>query len=81
MQNLKFTKNYKNNDTLRKSFFELAASTFDIHFENWYQQGCWGEGYIPFSFVAGDQIVANASVNILELVIHGEKKKQFKLAR
>ncbi|WP_339835478.1 GNAT family N-acetyltransferase [Paenibacillus sp. FSL R7-0272] len=79
MQNLKFTKNYKNNDTLRKSFFELAASTFDIHFENWYQQGCWGEGYIPFSFVAGDQIVANASVNILELVIHGEKKKAIQI--
>ena len=75
MQDLQFMKNYKNNDTLRNSFFELAASTFDIHFENWYQQGCWGEGYIPFSFADGNRIVANASVNILELVIHGEKKK------
>lgn len=79
MQNLRFTKNYKNNDTLRNSFFELAASTFDIHFENWYQHGCWGDGYVPFSFVDGDQIVANASVNILELVIHGEKKKAIQI--
>ncbi|MCM3135729.1 GNAT family N-acetyltransferase [Paenibacillus polysaccharolyticus] len=79
MQNLIFTKDFKNNDTLRKSFFELAASTFDIHFENWYQHGCWGEGYIPFSFVDGDQIIANASVNILELVIHGEKKKAIQI--
>ncbi|WP_342554234.1 GNAT family N-acetyltransferase [Paenibacillus sp. FSL R7-0652] len=79
MQDLKFTKNYKNNDTLRNSFFELAASTFDIHFENWYRHGCWGEGYTPFSFADGDQIVANASVNILELVIHGEKKNAIQI--
>lgn len=79
MQELIFTKNYKNNDTLRNSFFELAASTFDIHFENWYQHGCWGEGYVPFSFVDGDQIVANASVNILELIIQGEKKKAIQI--
>lgn len=79
MQNLIFTQNYKNNDTLRNSFFELAANTFDIHFENWYQHGCWGEGYLPFSFADGDQIVANASVNILELVIHGEKKKAIQI--
>lgn len=79
MQELIFTKNYKNNDTLRNSFFELAASTFDIHFENWYQHGCWGEGYNPFSFVDGDRIVANASVNILELIIQGEKKKAIQI--
>ncbi|PQP83393.1 GNAT family N-acetyltransferase [Paenibacillus sp. PCH8] len=74
MQDLIFTQNYKNNDTLRNSFFKLAADTFDIHFEGWYQQGYWGEGYIPFSFVDGDRVVANASVNVLELIIHGEKK-------
>lgn len=79
MQNLIFAKNYKNNDTLRKSFFDLAASTFDIHFEHWYQQGCWGEGYIPFSYVDGDHVVANASVNIVELVINGEKKKAIQI--
>ncbi|MEK3826972.1 GNAT family N-acetyltransferase [Paenibacillus sp. FSL K6-1558] len=79
MQELIFMKNYKNNDTLRNSFFELAASTFDIHFEKWYQHGCWGEGYIPFSFIDGNQVVANASVNILELIIHGEKKKAIQI--
>ncbi|MEK4664625.1 GNAT family N-acetyltransferase [Priestia sp. FSL H7-0729] len=79
MQELLFTKNYKNNDTLRTSFFKLAADTFDIDFENWYQHGCWGEGYIPFSFVDGDQVIANASVNILELIIHGEQKKAIQI--
>ncbi|MGG4478999.1 GNAT family N-acetyltransferase [Paenibacillus illinoisensis] len=79
MQEFIFKKDYKNNEVLRKSFFELAANTFDLKFENWYQQGFWGEGYIPFSFVDGDQVIANASVNILELIIHGEKKKAIQI--
>ncbi|WP_342571838.1 GNAT family N-acetyltransferase [Paenibacillus sp. FSL R5-0749] len=79
MQELIFMKNYKNNEVLRKSFFELAAETFDIDFENWYQHGCWGENYIPFSFVDGDRVVANAPVNILELIIHGEQKKAIQI--
>jgi GNAT superfamily N-acetyltransferase len=79
MQEFIFKKDYKNNETVRKSFFELAANTFDIKFENWYQQGFWGEGYIPFSFVDRDQVIANASVNILELIIHGEKKKAIQI--
>lgn len=39
MQEFIFMKDYKNNEVLRKSFFELAANTFDLKFENWYQQG------------------------------------------
>ncbi|MGO4734459.1 GNAT family N-acetyltransferase [Paenibacillus sp. 2KB_22] len=79
MQDLIFMRNYKTNETLRKSFFELAANTFEINFENWYQQGYWGEGYIPYSYVDGDQVIANVSVNILELIIHGEKKKAIQI--
>ncbi|MFD1887916.1 GNAT family N-acetyltransferase [Paenibacillus wenxiniae] len=79
MQNLKFTTKYKNNDKLRTSFFKLAADTFDINFERWYRQGGWGEQYIPFSFVDGDQVVANASVNTLELIIHGQRTKAIQI--
>lgn len=79
VQNLIFVKNYKNNEVLRKSFFELAKSTFDISFEDWYEQGFWGEGYIPFSFVEGEKVIANASVNVLELVINGERKKAIQI--
>ncbi|TDL61410.1 GNAT family N-acetyltransferase [Paenibacillus amylolyticus] len=79
MQELIFIKNYKNNEVLRKSFFELAVNTFEINFEDWYQQGYWGERYIPYSYVDGDQVIANVSVNILELIIHGEKKKAIQI--
>ncbi|MFS0871054.1 GNAT family N-acetyltransferase [Paenibacillus xylanilyticus] len=43
------------------------------------QPRIWGERYIPFSFVDGDQVIANASVNIHELIIHGEKKKAIQI--
>ncbi|MGE6666933.1 GNAT family N-acetyltransferase [Paenibacillus xylanexedens] len=79
MQELIFMKNYKNNEVLRKSFFELAVNTFEINFEDWYRQGYWGERYIPYSYVDGDQVIANVSVNILELIIHGEKKKAIQI--
>ncbi|WP_405171595.1 GNAT family N-acetyltransferase [Paenibacillus sp. FSL H8-0280] len=79
MQELIFMKNYKNNEVLRKSFFELAVNTFEINFEDWYQQGYWGERYIPYSYVDGDLVIANVSVNILELIIHGEKKKAIQI--
>ncbi|MFC9712456.1 GNAT family N-acetyltransferase [Paenibacillus sp. NPDC056933] len=79
MQDLIFMRNFKTNEALRKSFFELAANTFEINFEDWYQQGYWGEGYIPYSYVDGDQVIANVSVNILELIIQGEKKKAIQI--
>lgn len=79
MQEFSFVTNYKNNEVFRKSFFELAKSTFDISFEDWYEQGFWGEGYIPFSFVEEGKVVANVSVNVLELIIDGEKKKAIQI--
>ncbi|MGG4554262.1 GNAT family N-acetyltransferase [Paenibacillus humicus] len=79
MQEFIFTKDYKHNEPLRKSFFELAANTFDLSFENWYQKGGWSERYIPFSFVEGEKVIANVSVNILELIINGEKKKAIQI--
>ncbi|MEJ8546681.1 GNAT family N-acetyltransferase [Brevibacillus borstelensis] len=79
MQELTFVKDYKNNEALRKSFFELAASTFGIHFETWYRKGFWNDQYIPFSFIKGDTIIANVSVNMLSLIINSEKKKAIQI--
>lgn len=72
-QELRFVKDYKNNDALRRSLFELADSTFGISFVYWYQEGFWSERYIPYSLACGDQVVANVSVNLLNLIINGMK--------
>lgn len=67
-------KNYKDNDALRKSFNELAMKTFDISFEDWYQNGYWGENYNPYSIVVDGKIVSNVSVNHMSFFWNGERK-------
>ncbi|NOU98525.1 GNAT family N-acetyltransferase [Paenibacillus planticolens] len=80
MEELKFFTDYKNNETLRKSFFELADRTFGLKFESWYQKGFWDEQrYIPFSYVDGDVVIANVSVNILDFIMNDEKKKAIQI--
>lgn len=58
-------KHIKENDALRKSFFDLAVKTFHLRFEDWYQNGYWTDQYIPYALVDQNQVIANASVNII----------------
>ncbi len=67
-------KDYKNNDVLRKSFHELTQKTFAFNLEEWYQQGFWGDRYIPYSLLDGDKVIANVSVNRMDFTVDGEKK-------
>ncbi len=68
---LTFVKDYKNDDGLRQSFDTLAKNTFGISFEAWYQNGCWDDNYITYSFHDAGKIVANASANRMILKMEG----------
>ncbi len=68
---LTFVKDYKKDDGLRQSFDALAKNTFGISFEAWYQNGCWDDNYITYSFHDAGKIVANASANRMTLKIDG----------
>lgn len=61
-------KNYRDNNALRKSFNGLAKKTFGLDFEDWYQNGYWGDNYNPYSIVSEDRVVANVSVNIIDIL-------------
>lgn len=61
-------KNVRNSETLRKSFNELAKETFDLDFEDWYQNGFWRDKYIPYSMVINGKVVANVSVNRTDML-------------
>lgn len=56
-------KNYRDNAKLRRSFNALAGKTFGLNFEDWYQNGFWGDDYNPYSVVLNVEVVANVSVN------------------
>lgn len=64
-------KNYRDNDLLRRSFNELAAKTFGLDFEDWYQNGFWSDNYIPYSLVKDGRVVANVSVNRTNMMYAG----------
>lgn len=68
---ISFVSAYQQNAVRRKSFSELAASVFGIQFEPWYEAGYWNDRYVPFSYVEGDRVIANVSVNLLDHVIGG----------
>lgn len=76
---LKLIYNYKNNPLYRRSFFELAKKTFGIEFENWFNRGFWNENYISYSFLDADKVVANVSVNKMNLVLEGNRKNALQI--
>ncbi len=66
---------YKESDKHRSSFNELALSVFGIDFEPWYRAGFWNDRYICCSYAAAGEVVANVSVNMMDLMAGGEIKK------
>jgi predicted N-acetyltransferase YhbS len=76
---MKLVSHYRENNTLRKSFMKLAFDIFGLDFASWREQGYWGDRYIPFSFADGDRIIANVSVNNLDLIIEGKSYKALQI--
>ena len=71
--------NYKDDSKLRKSFNDLSREIFGIDFEEWYEKGFWEDRYECFSIKAGDRIVSNASVNKLDFIVDGERKRALQI--
>ncbi|WP_461612152.1 GNAT family N-acetyltransferase [Clostridium sp. Marseille-QA1073] len=67
--------NYKDDVTLRNSFNSLTEKTYGFNFEQWYEDGYWGDKYIPYSLLDGDKVVSNVSVSIIDFLILGEQKR------
>ena len=66
---------YKHNAFLRESFNRLACEVFGIDFEPWYSAGFWNERYVCCSYAAGNEVVSNVSVNMMDLFVDGKIKK------
>lgn len=64
---------------LRASFDRLAQQTFGLSFEAWYQNGFWGDAYLPYSAVSGGEVLANVSVNRMDCLLNGEKRRYIQL--
>ncbi|WP_391205821.1 GNAT family N-acetyltransferase [Psychrobacillus sp. L4] len=59
---------YKNIKVYKDSFNELAKMVFGIDFKVWYEKGYWSDNYVCYSYVDGDKVIANASINKMTIV-------------
>ena len=74
MNEYTFIKNLKDEEGYLNSFNELALKTFGITFDGWKNQGYWQDKYIPYSFVDKGKVIANVSVNLMNLICNGKKQ-------
>ena len=79
MTEYQFIKDYKDNNHYRLSFNNLAKKTFNIDFENWYQQGFWSDNYVCYSYVKDDEVISNVSLSTMDLIIDGKKQKAIQI--
>ena len=75
MNSLKFITGYKDDKVLRSAFNRLAFKVFGIDFEGWYNIGGWNDRYICYSYADIDNIVSNVSINIMNVIREGKKKR------
>lgn len=72
---LQYIKDYRDNKELRESFFELANNVFGLNFVNWYEKGFWGSNYVPYSYIDDNKVIANVSINIIDMIVHGTQHR------
>lgn len=75
MSEYQFISDYKQIKKYKESFNELAKQVFHLDFKEWYDKGCWNENYICYSYVDGDTVIANASVNKMFVISNGKEYK------
>lgn len=74
-----FLDDIRKKDDVRAGFNRLAVKTFGLDFEDWYRSGCWGDRYIPYVLLDDGRVVANVSVNLMDFIIEGCRRRYLQL--
>ena len=70
---------YMNNDKYRLSFNKLAINTFGLDFNDWYKKKLFYSKYICYSYVNKEEVITNVSINKMDLIVEGQKKRAIQL--
>ena len=57
----------------------LARQVFGLSFEGWYQSGYWTESNLPYTLLSQETALANVSVNRLEVLLDGKRRRYIQL--
>jgi len=74
-----FSKHIRDDPALRRSFDALARATFGLSFDGWYSAGYWSDAYQPYALSLEGRVIANASVNRIDTVWQGHRKRYIQL--
>ena len=72
-------KNYMLDDILWCKLNKLTQKTFCFDFENWVTNGYFEGDYIPYSVYDGENILSNASANIMNFIQNGKQKNYIQI--
>lgn len=56
-----------------ESFDQLAKDTFDLSFKEWKEAGYLTQKYRPYTHIEDGKVVANASANLMDFVMEGQR--------
>ncbi|WP_331619428.1 GNAT family N-acetyltransferase [Vallitalea guaymasensis] len=70
---------FKDDNKIRNSFNKLTRNIYGFDFEKWYQNGYWNDRYIPYALLDDERVIANASVNIIDFLLMGKKKRYIQI--
>lgn len=79
MNNYEIRIAFQQDDELRRSFNILAEKTYGLSFEEWFQNGFWGNQYIPYSIIIENEVIANISVSLMDFICDGVEKHYIQL--
>lgn len=79
MKNYQLIFDYRSNVTYKDSFNELSKQVFGLDFSKWIEAGCWNDDYICYSYIDGDRVIANVSVNKMSLILNGKNVQAVQL--
>ena len=72
-QSYELVSDYRNDPQLRQGLNKLTQAIFGFSFENWYQDGYWGEQYIPYSLLDNGELIANVSASKMEFLLDDQQ--------
>ena len=76
---MRLIKQIKDSAALRDSFDRLAVKTFGLSFADWRREGYWTDDYIPYVMADGETVAANASVNRMNFVWRGQRRRYIQI--
>ncbi|MBG9945262.1 GNAT family N-acetyltransferase [Brevibacillus formosus] len=70
---------YKHIETYKESFNDLAKQIFQLDFKEWDNKGFWNDNYVCYSFLDGEQVIANASASKMIVTFNGKDYKALQI--